>query len=793
MRFLSVTAVLLALALPAFSQTVPVQFTPSQPGVLEVQFRADDPATPQDEIELLREFTNDPPLPVTIDLGDGSNGNGQSFVITDAPSWARISFMRFRILVNTDRPGDHEIYLSSNPDPSFINSDVLIWNGADIANSDTDAGTDDDTEDDTDILLDWRGYTEFNGESVNQLWGYIVADVTTPNVSTIASWGMQLFYRAFDNSICNEVTEIPFAQCSALVDLYNDTDGDNWTNYDGWMTTTTPCSWHGVSCRNGQVRGLQLVNNNLSGTLPASLGDLTGLEGLELGTNNLTGSIPAEFGALTSLDVFALQQNSLSGSIPESLGNLTALTFFDVGANSLTGGLPATFGNLTALTWLSVAFNNLTEPLPSELGQLTNLGVLSVWDNDITGPIPASLGNLTNLDWLYLLGNAFSGTIPESLGNLTALSQLYLNNNALTGIVPLGVAQRCAETTTKDGGACLLTDNTARLCIPDTAPYQAIGVNPIGGLPLITNCGNQAPVAQDDAVATAFETAIDIDVLANDADSDGDSLTVSAIIRAPSSGTVLITNNQIRYTPNAGFEGTDTFSYEVSDGQAAAEATVTVTVGSNPAITGNVRFGVDVSREITLGNIRSGRFVGVRGSLPPLSWESTTPLSDNDGDGVFTGTISFTEAPGTVLEYKFVYESADGSLVEFEGNVGDGGEFGNRTLSFTGSATLPLVFWNNVTGVTTEDEQPHSFALGQNYPNPFNPTTRIRYTLPQTGAVTLQVYDSQGRLVRTLVDGVIPAGEHHAMLDARNLPSGVYFYTLRAGTASATRALTLMK
>ncbi|GAB5519606.1 MAG: hypothetical protein RhofKO_18570 [Rhodothermales bacterium] len=789
-----IVLLLLYMFLPSIvlAQAQSVRVLQAQPGMLEVQFNTDDPAVPQDEVEILREFTNTPPTPVTIELGDDGHYMAQGFIIDDAPAWARVSFLRFHIDASTDRPGDHDIYLSS-AEGNAVNFDVNIWDGALITNSDTDNGLDDDTEDDTDIILDWRGYTEFNGESVNQGWGYFILDTTTPNVSTVNSYGFQIFYRAFDNSICNEVTEIPFAECSALVDFYNNTNGDDWTNYDGWMTTTTPCSWTGVSCRDGQVRGLQLVNNNLSGTLPASLGDLTGLEGLGLGTNNLTGSIPAEFGALTSLDGLGLQQNNLSGTLPASLGNLTALTFFDVGGNALTGGLPATFGNLTALTWLSVAFNNLSAPLPNELGQLTNLNVLSVWDNDITGPIPESLGNLTVLDWLYLQGNAFSGTIPESLGNLTAITQLYLHDNALTDIVPLGVTQRCAETSTKDGGACLLTGNDARLCIPDTAPYQAIGANPIGGLPLITNCGNQAPTAADDAVTTAFETPIDIDVLANDTDSDGDALTVSAIIQAPSSGVVLITNNQIRYTPNTGFEGTDSFSYEISDDQATAEATVTVTVGASPAITGNIQFRVDVSREIALGNIRSGRFVGVRGGLAPLSWESTTPLSDNDGDGTFEGTVSFTEIPGTVLEYKFVYEAADGSLLEYEGNVGDGGDFGNRTLAFAGSATLPLVFWNNVTGVATEGEQPQGFALGQNYPNPFNPTTRIGYTLPQSSAVTLHVYDNQGRLVRTLVDGVIPAGEHHVTLDARDLPSGVYFYTLRTATSSATRALTLMK
>ena len=88
---------------------------------------------------------------------------------------------------------------------------------------------------------------------------------------------------------------------------------------------------------------------------------------------------------------------------------------------------------------------------------------------------------------------------------------------------------------------------------------------------------------------------------------------------------------------------------------------------------------------------------------------------------------------------------------------------------------------------------PEFFTLSQNYPNPFNPTTAIRFTLPAECHVTLTVYNSLGRKVSTLIDQDAPAGEHTVQMDARDLPSGVYFYRLEAGSFRATRSMLMLK
>ncbi|MGH7594945.1 MAG: T9SS type A sorting domain-containing protein [bacterium] len=92
-----------------------------------------------------------------------------------------------------------------------------------------------------------------------------------------------------------------------------------------------------------------------------------------------------------------------------------------------------------------------------------------------------------------------------------------------------------------------------------------------------------------------------------------------------------------------------------------------------------------------------------------------------------------------------------------------------------------------------ENGVPLSYNLSQNYPNPFNPSTKISYSIRKPGLVRVELYNTLGQKVRTLVDEVKPAGTYTLEVQANNLPSGVYFYRINAGDFKQTRKMLLMK
>jgi subtilisin family serine protease len=125
---------------------------------------------------------------------------------------------------------------------------------------------------------------------------------------------------------------------------------------------------------------------------------------------------------------------------------------------------------------------------------------------------------------------------------------------------------------------------------------------------------------------------------------------------------------------------------------------------------------------------------------------------------------------------------------------------GNSLAEMSDAATRAMNFYNLVMAVDDEPQNilPKGYTLSQNYPNPFNPRTTIEYGLPARAHVELAIYNLLGQKVRTLTDQVQKEGSHAARWDGKDdygdeVASGVYLYRLKAGEATLSRKMLLLK
>jgi hypothetical protein len=102
------------------------------------------------------------------------------------------------------------------------------------------------------------------------------------------------------------------------------------------------------------------------------------------------------------------------------------------------------------------------------------------------------------------------------------------------------------------------------------------------------------------------------------------------------------------------------------------------------------------------------------------------------------------------------------------------------------------------TGITDVKESysstiPADFTLTQNYPNPFNPSTKINYSISNAANVTLKIFNILGQEVAVLVDGFREVGNYEVNFEASDIPTGIYIYSLKAGSVEVSKKMTLIK
>lgn len=227
-----------------------------------------------------------------------------------------------------------------------------------------------------------------------------------------------------------------------LVEFYHATNGPNWTNKENWLTGPVH-SWYGIILTNDgcNVSKIELPTNNLSGNLPAIIGDFMELNSIVLSENNLIGAIPPELYNLTQLSNLELQYNQLNGNISDEISRLEQLVNLNLMENDLSGNIPAGLYQCANIESIQLGYNSLTGTIPNEIANLNKLQTYSLTHNQMGGTIPPGLYTLSNMISIDLSANNFYGTIDPNIGNLTQLELLQLSQNQFEGTIPNTISQ----------------------------------------------------------------------------------------------------------------------------------------------------------------------------------------------------------------------------------------------------------------------------------------------------------------------------------------------------------------
>jgi ankyrin repeat protein len=159
----------------------------------------------------------------------------------------------------------------------------------------------------------------------------------------------------------------------------------------------------------------------------------------------------------------------------------------------------------------------------------------------------------------------------------------------------------------------------------------------------------------------------------------------------------------------------------------------------------------------------------------------------NNGDGTFESAVN--------------YGAGDAPFSVFCADL-DGDTDLDLAVANENSDNVSILFNRSITTDVPDGEdlyqRPQEYWLSQNYPNPFNLSTKIEFTLPKSGFVSLNIYNILGRKVRTLVSGHSTSGYKSVLWDGKDdsgkeVASGIYFYRLRGGDFSETKKLVLLK
>ncbi|KAH9659744.1 Receptor-like protein 13 [Citrus sinensis] len=208
------------------------------------------------------------------------------------------------------------------------------------------------------------------------------------------------------------------------------------------------------------LRVLDVSYNQLTENISPGLCELVLLRELHIDNNDLRGSLPLCLANLTSLRVLDVSYNQLTENISPGLCELVLLRELHIDNNYLRGSLPLCLANLTSLRVLDVSYNQLTENISPGLCELVLLRELSIHNNDLRGSLPLCLANLTSLRVLDVSYNQLTENISSSLMHLISIEKLILSNNHFFQIpISLEPLFNLSKLKTFDGEICAETES----------------------------------------------------------------------------------------------------------------------------------------------------------------------------------------------------------------------------------------------------------------------------------------------------------------------------------------------
>ena len=613
----------------------------------------------------------------------------------------------------------------------------------------------------------------------------------------------------------------------------------------------------GIADLTGLEHAVNLESLALSSTAVSDVSALAGLTNLEtLALSNTAVSDVSALAGLTNLKRLYLRATDVSDvSALAGLTNLETLWLWATDVSDVSA--LASLTNLEELALSNTAVSDV-----SALAGLTNLETLHLrWTDDVSDV--SALASLTNLKWLYLDRTAVSDV--SALASLTNLEELYLNNTAVSDVSALASLTTKLErlelnstavsdvsvlahltnleelnlgnTNVSDVSALASLINLGKLVLRDTAvsdvspllglSLQGVSWDGVGlylhGCPLsYASIHTHIPALQAKGIV-AFDNVAYPALLKVSGDGQegepGAMLKTAFVVEAMDEHGEPIVGRAVQFDI---LGGGGRLSTETVETDAHGKARVTLTLGSSQGVT-QVRASSEGIRSWVLftavgaeevpqlvadvngdGVVNIQDLVLVSGQFGKTGEHG----ADVNGDGVVNiqdlvlvaGAFEAGAAAPSVRAVslaRLTVSDVEEWLIEARESIRSGSGEASRLggLSYgRGIAVLEQLLASLM---------PKETALLANYPNPFNPETWIPYQLANPAEVTVSIHSADGKLVRTLTLGQMPAGVYQgknraAYWDGRNafgepVASGVYFYTLQAGEFSATRKMVIRK